>query len=139
MLSPSFMRCAFGFWLGKIDYVVAFRSSNSGALQKTPKYDGEIGREEAERLALDWCITTWLAANPPCGLSKGLCSACGEPIGRVGEDSIPLLAGRESHAWVHHTCVDEWRRQRRRLAVAALAKMGVFCKAPEFEERKATT
>ncbi len=103
------------------------------------EYDGEISREEAERLALDWCIMTWMAANPPCGLSKELCSACGESIGRVGEDSIPLLAGRESHAWVHHTCVDEWRRQRRRLAVSALAKMGVFCKAPEFEERQATT
>ncbi len=103
------------------------------------EYDGEISREEAERLALDWCIMTWMAANPPCGLSKELCSACGEPIGRVGEDSIPLLAGKESHAWVHHTCVGEWQRQRRSLAVSALAKMGVFCKAPEFEERQATT
>ncbi len=103
------------------------------------EYDGEISREEAERQALDWCITTWLAANPPCGLDKGLCSACGEPIGRVGEDSIPLLAGKESHAWVHHTCVDEWRLQRRNLAVAALAKMGVLCKASEFEERRVTT
>lgn len=103
------------------------------------EYDGEISREEAERLALDWCIMTWMAANPPCGLSKELCSACGEPIGRVGEDSIPLLAGKESHAWIHHTCFDKWWLQRRSLAVTALAKMGVFCKAPEFEERQATT
>ena len=95
------------------------------------EYDGEISREEAERQALDWCITTWLAANPPCGLDEGLCSACGEPIGRVGEDSIPLLAGKESHAWVHYTCVDEWRLQRRNSSVAALARMGVLCKASD--------
>lgn len=78
---------------------------------------------------LAWCIITWLNANPPSGLSDKYCAACGEPVGRVGEDSVPLLAGKETHAWVHHTCVDRWWLKRRGMAVAALAKMGIHAGA----------
>ena len=97
------------------------------------EYDGKCSRQEAERQALEWCITNWLAANPPDGLCDELCAACGDPVGRIGEDAIPLLAGKESHAWVHHACVDRWRMKWRGLAVAALAKMGVY-KGSEISE-----
>ncbi len=87
--------------------------------------EGKCSREEAKRQALERCITTWLNANPPCGVNDKFCAACGEPVGRIGEDSIPFLAGKETHAWVHHTCVDRWWFKRRGIAVAALAQMGV--------------
>jgi hypothetical protein len=89
------------------------------------EYDGELRREEVETRALTWCIITWLNANPPCGLKDEICAACGDPVGLIGDDAIPLLAGKESHAWVHHTCVDKWWLKRRGMAVAELAKMGI--------------
>jgi hypothetical protein len=90
------------------------------------EYDGESTRKEAEHQALEWCIATWLAANPSCGFRKGFCPVCGEPISSIGEGSI-FNVEKEPFALVHRSCADEWPNKRRILAITALEKMGIFC------------
>jgi hypothetical protein len=94
------------------------------------EYDGELSREEAERQALEWCINTWLEANPTCGFREEFCPVCDEPISRIGDGGM-FYARKEPLVLVHRSCVDEWPIKRRNLAIATLAKMGIYCNVME--------
>ncbi len=101
--------------------------------------DGEMPRQEAERIALNDAVATWLHKNPPGQQSEDRCAACGEGFGEMGQDTVPLIAGPGQHAWLHHHCIDAWHHRLRQEAVRALETMGIPTPegCQEFGKRRA--
>lgn len=90
------------------------------------EFDGGQSRREAEALAYATTLVEWVNANPPIGLLEDHCAGCGEPLGAIGDDSVPVLAGGGAHAWVHHgDCHRRFQAARKAEAVKALAAMGI--------------
>lgn len=85
------------------------------------EFDGGMARQDAERMALDHCVTEWLNRNPARS-DPGRCRGCGENGGRA-----PLLAygGGDAHTWLHGSCWPAWYDSRQKRAAAALREMGV--------------
>ena len=92
------------------------------------EHDGELDRPEAERQALEATIIHWMNLNPPPNLDDDHCAQCGKPVGRIGNDSVPFLAGGDGHVWLHHGCHAAWMASRRREATEAINAMGIACK-----------
>ncbi len=84
-----------------------------------------LPRREAERVAVDCTVTKWLHQNPPPERSEDECAACGEELGEIGPDAVPVLAGPGHAAWLHWTCFETWRSIRRKQAILALRDMGL--------------
>ena len=79
----------------------------------------------ANREAFECAVVQWMNRNPPADADEDHCAACRGPLGRIGEDAVPVLAGEGRHVWVHHGCHGHLIAQRRDAAVTALAAMGV--------------
>lgn len=73
-------------------------------------------------------IARWLNSHPPESLDPDHCAQCHRPLGRIGEDAIPVLSGGGSHVWLHHQCHPGWMAKRTLEAEAALAEMGLSSK-----------
>lgn len=86
------------------------------------EYDGELVRTEAERQAFEATIIHWMNLNPPLNLGNDNCAQCGNPVGRIGNDAVPFLAGG-GHVWLHHGCHAAWMKQRRTEAANALIQI----------------
>ena len=86
------------------------------------EHDGELPRQEAERLALSDCIDWWLTQHPPEPTDDVACVHCDAAL---DEDTIPVLAGDRGHVWLHGRCHHSWLAERRRLAAEALGAIGV--------------
>ena len=68
----------------------------------------------------------WMNANPPADLHEDRCAGCGELLGEIGSDAVPVLAGGGAHAWIHHgECHRRFQAGRKAEAVKALAEMGI--------------
>ena len=80
---------------------------------------------DANREAFECAVVQWMNRNPPADADEDHCAACRGPLGRIGEDAVPVLAGEGRHVWVHHGCHGHLIAQRRDAAVTALAAMGV--------------
>ena len=89
------------------------------------EYDGELDRLEAERQALEATIIHWMNLSPPPVLDDDHCAQCGNPVGRIGTDSVPFLTGGDGHIWLHHGCHAVWMACRRREATKAINAMGI--------------
>jgi len=89
------------------------------------EYDGELDRPEAERQAFEATITQWMNLSPPPSLDDDHCAQCGTPVGRIGNDAVPFLAGGGGHAWLHHGCHAAWMTRRKRDATEAINAMGI--------------
>ena len=90
------------------------------------EFDGGQSRQEAEALAYETAAVEWMNTNAPVGLSEDRCAGCGEPLGTIGDDSVPVLAGGGSHAWVHHRdCHKRFQERRKAEAIKALVEMGI--------------
>lgn len=86
------------------------------------EHDGGLSRDEAEAGAFDHCIIEWMNLNP--AISKpGRCAWCGKPEAD-GSVIVPFGSSTHGHAWLHHDCWPEWRRDIRGKAAQALATMG---------------
>ncbi len=89
------------------------------------EYDNGLSRAEAEARAFETAINQWLSVNPPRDPGPDICIGCNGPLGRPGEDGMPVLAGECRHVWVHHICHALWMAKRQAEAAKALAAMGV--------------
>jgi len=88
------------------------------------EHDGNTTQVDAERLALEDCLSHWLAINPPEPCPPDTCAHCGKPSGEVGSDSVAVLAGRPNeHLWLHHRCYEPFRASRRRDATKSLPEL----------------
>lgn len=81
-----------------------FYEERAGMLE----YDGELDRSQAEAQAWECTVIQWMNQNPPTGIDNDLCAGCGHPIGIIGNDAVPFLAGGGGHAWLHHGCHGAW-------------------------------
>ena len=99
----------------------------------TLEFSGELNRPEAEAKAFEATIIRWMNATPPKNLDDDHCAQCGKPLGRIGEDSVPVLTGGGGHAWIHHDCHTAWMARRRKDAIKALT---LFCINPQNEKGK---
>ena len=89
------------------------------------EYDGELDRDEAERLAFEATIIHWMNLTPPPNLDESRCAQCGNPVGRIGNDAVPFLSGGGGHVWLHHGCHSAWMARRRQDATKALSIIGI--------------
>ena len=89
------------------------------------QFDGGAPVEEAETGALEDVAAQWLHHNPPQAGDAHVCAHCQHPLGRVGNDGVPVLAGYDSHLWLHRGCHGPFLAARREVAKVALAEMGI--------------
>lgn len=83
------------------------------------EYVGEMSRHEAERLALDDCVTHWLARHPPKPIEdKNGCVHCSASL---DNDGVPVLASGAS-TWLHSACHAPWLAKRRAEAERTLVQ-----------------
>lgn len=86
------------------------------------EYDGAMLRAEAEALASEDCLVTWLdhqhAATP-----AGVCAHCGHD--GQHETVLPYGTERAGHAWLHGRCWPAWYDEKKQRAREALARMGI--------------
>ena len=87
------------------------------------EHDGGLPRDQAETEAFDWCIIEWINLNPAISKS-GRCAWCGKPEAD-GSVIVPFGTGERGHAWLHHDCWPEWRRDIRGKAAQGLNTMGL--------------
>ena len=80
---------------------------------------------ENERCAFEAAVINWMNSNAPVKSDPNGCAACGKSLGRIGQDSVPVLSGNGVHVWLHHGCHGDWMAQRRAEAVQALAGLGL--------------
>ncbi len=80
---------------------------------------------KAERRAFEAAVSNWMNSNAPVNPDPNRCAACGKSLGRIGQDSVPVLSGNGAHVWLHHGCHGDWMAQRRAEAVQALAGLGL--------------
>ncbi len=102
-----------------------FRPETGGVGGGAAEHDGGLASAETEARAFECAVVQWMNRNPPADADEDHCAACGGPLGRIGEDAVPVLAGEGRHVWVHHGCHGHLIAQRRDAAVTALAAMGV--------------
>jgi hypothetical protein len=83
-----------------------------------------LSRAEAERLALECCVTEWLnqhaIPSPP-----GLCASCGKVNSPRGE-VLPFGIEPGKHVWLHAECWPAWHSGRRAEALDYFASLGIF-------------
>ena len=90
------------------------------------EYDGNQTRHRAEALSFETTAVEWMNATSPAGLSEVRCAGCDEPLGTIGDDAVPVLAGGGAHAWVHHgDCHKHFMAARKAEAVKVLGAMGI--------------
>ena len=89
------------------------------------EFDGEQDRPEAERQAFEATIIQWMNLSPSPNFDNDHCAQCENPVGRIGDDSVPFLTGGEGHVWLHHGCHPAWMARRRREATEAINAMGI--------------
>ena len=94
------------------------------------EFDAKQSRSEAERQAFEATVIQWMNLNPPSDLDDDHCDHCGEPVGRIGQDAVPVLIGVGRHAWLHHGCHAPWMAITRQKAIKALSAIGIN---PEIE------
>ena len=80
---------------------------------------------KAERRAFEAAVINWMNSNAPVNPDPNRCAACGKSLGRIGQNSVPVLSGNGAHIWLHHGCHGDWMAQRRAEAVQALAGLGL--------------
>ena len=78
-----------------------------------------------ERRAFEAAVIIWMNSNAPVNPDANRCAACGKFLGRIGQDSVPVLSGNGAHVWLHHGCHGDWMAQRRAEAIQALAGLGL--------------
>jgi hypothetical protein len=87
------------------------------------EHDGGLCRQEAEKHALEHCISEWLYQHPMSSDAEDGCLACAE-TDKANDDLLPVgLGGGE--VWLHRGCSAAWRAARIAEAVAGLAAMGI--------------
>lgn len=89
------------------------------------EYDALLPRAVAEQQAFEATVIRWMNTIPAENLGGGCCSKCQKPVGKIGQDAVPVLAGGGGHIWLHHGCHTEWMKMRRREAVDALKAVGI--------------
>ena len=85
----------------------------------------------AEEEAFEECVRFWLHSK---GLQPGdpdRCAFCLRSIGRIGEDSVPVLNGGDGHLWLHHACLGPFSGGLTKEAKEALSSMGLGPCAPD--------
>lgn len=80
---------------------------------------------KAERRAYEAAVINWMNSNAPVNPDPNKCAACGKSLGRIGQDSVPVLSGDGAHVWLHHGCHGDWMAKRRAEAVQVLAGFGL--------------
>ena len=98
-----------------------FYEERAGVLE----YDGKLSRPEAERQAFEGTLIQWINVTAPPNLDDDHCAQCGAPVGRIGNDAVPVLAGGGGHVWLHHGCHTAWMARRKREAAETLRAMGI--------------
>jgi hypothetical protein len=81
----------------------------------------DIPRVEAERVAFENTVTTFLDADRP-NADLGFCIHCGSS---ARADDLRPMGGGSRHSWVHQNCWQAWSERRREDAIAELAAMGI--------------
>jgi hypothetical protein len=87
------------------------------------EFDGGLSRPEAEKRAVEHCISEWLYQHPMSSDAKDGCLACGE-TDRPSDGLLPVGLGG-GQVWLHRGCSSAWRTARIAEAVAALAAIGI--------------
>ena len=87
--------------------------------------DCKLDLAEAELRAFKITVVHWMNRNPVSDPGRDICAACGNRLGRPGEDGVPVLNGKQRCVWLHHGCHRQFEAQRRGEAVAALAAIGI--------------
>jgi hypothetical protein len=86
------------------------------------EFDGGLTRSEAEKKAIEHCVTEWQNRHP-LSSPAGHCAWCRNPAS-TGAAVVPFGVG-ERHAWLHPYCWPAWYRLRRADALAALRSFGI--------------
>ena len=94
-----------------------------------------IPLDEAESLALKWCVTVWEIRNPAPS-SPESCVWCEKPDDTCLGTVLPFFTGSSGHTWLHHQCWQTWSKRREAEAADALAQMGVA--APKYADTDST-
>jgi hypothetical protein len=81
----------------------------------------DIPRVEAERVAFENTVTTFLDANRP-DTDPNRCAHCGSS---ERPNELRPMGGGARHSWVHNGCWPDWFARRRADAIAELAAMGI--------------
>ncbi len=106
--------------------VIAFLEGHQhDAVPDAAEPERRLPGADANREAFECAVVQWMNRNPPADADEDHCAACRGPLGRIGEDAVPVLAGEGRHVWVHHGCHGRLMAQRRDAAMTALAAMGV--------------
>jgi hypothetical protein len=87
------------------------------------EYDGGLRRPEAEELAFEQCVVEWLMRHSVRS-NPGTCLRCGR-VEDEGGMVLPFGIEASGHAWLHFDCWPAWYSQRKAIAIAALAAMGI--------------
>ncbi len=98
------------------------------------EFDGDQSREEAEAMALEFCVVAWLDRHP-CRSHPGRCAACGEPD-REGHTVVPFGTDSHGHAWLHPECWEGWHRERRQQGQQFLEGVGIRAQSEATERAK---
>ncbi len=98
-----------------------FFGERAGVLE----HEYELDRSEAEKQAFEATVIQWINLTPPTDIENDRCAECGEDLGRIGTDAVPVLTGGGNHVWLHHHCHAPWQAQRRQEAIMALNAMGI--------------
>jgi hypothetical protein len=84
------------------------------------EFEQKLSRDDAERIALDHCITVWMSHNPATSPDDHCCWCKGsDKPGNI------ISYGSGPHAWLHPKCWPSWHEARRDEATRVLVKMGV--------------
>ena len=96
-------------------------------IEHTLENHATISVDEAESLALEWCITVWEIRNPAPS-SPDRCMWCDESDDTFLGTVLPFCTGSTGYTWLHHKCWQSWSKRREAEATDALAQMGVVAR-----------
>ena len=87
------------------------------------EFDHGMPRRQAEKHAVEHCISEWLYQHPMASDADDGCPVCGD----TDRPNDPLLAIGlgGGQVWAHRECAPAWRAGRIAEAVTALAAMGI--------------
>jgi hypothetical protein len=92
------------------------------------EFDGGLSRQEAEAVALDFCVGEWLSRDPVDSDADDGCLVCNESD-RANDILLAVGLGGAGQAWgqvwLHRGCAAAWRAGRIAEAVTALAALGI--------------